>query len=482
MKKTRQGDWPRRVLVAVRLSSSHLKNITQNGNHRHQAPIDMPYYNKQEEKKQPKRIGSARSRINIRGKIERRRVVYNEMPSIEIDLDGKITKETQRISDDLFDQLYLPGRKRQDKRDFWTHLLQTSQKAAWDKGCIRYTRNCNHPDYKAIKIQVIEAAIKAGLFESILSPKGSPKMSRLIPTPELTDQFSADPFSFDLIDEDLVIVRDKVTKKRIEDERPEFKNIREKLHRVNDINDFYRITACIENVWGDIETRQLYPTHYRVFHPGMMHGRIYTGKYGHQSLSKLERSTIKFDGEESCELDYSALHIRMLYHLNGKDYQGDPYELWNETTPELRKIAKQTINAMINAKTNVAAVAACNQAMNPRTETGNFKSGKGLQRATQLYRAIRKTNKSFKEVAELALKTHPIIEKNEGNSEYTIGEHLMTLDGKIAQKILYGFAKKGIPCLGVHDSFIVPKHAEAELKEKMMSAYEEKTDFLPIVK
>ncbi len=309
-------------------------------------------------------------------------------------------------------------------------------------------------------------------------------MSRLIPTPELICHFPSDPLSFDLIDEDLVIVRDKTTKERIGEEEGniEYDKIREKLLRVNDLNNHYRITARIEDIFGDIETRQLRPIQYRVFHRGGMHGRIYTGKYGHQELGKLERSSIKFDGEESCELDYSALHIRMLYHLSGKDYEGDPYELWGNTSPELRKIAKQTINALINAKTKVAAVAACNQAMYSKTETGAMKSGKSLKRAIGLRSAIQNTKANFKKVAEMALKVHPIIEKKEGNSEYTTGEHLMTLDGKIAQKILYSFAKKGIPCLCVHDSFIVPKHARTELKETMIRTYEEKTGSLPVVK
>ena len=184
-------------------------------------------------------------------------------------------------------------------------------------------------------------------------------------------------------------------------------------------------------------------------------------------------------------MDYSALHIRMIYHQAGRECRGDPYALWgSETTPDLRQIAKTLVNASINATGPRAAVSACNRKMSARTDKGGmWKTGKGAVRAAKLRNAMKRAGTTFKEVRELVTKCHPILAGNRSeDATETRGEDLMTEDGELAQDILYHFAKRSIPCLGVHDSFIVPRHAKAELHEIMSSKYEERFGFLPIVK
>ena len=69
------------------------------------------------------------------------------------------------------------------------------------------------------------------------------------------------------------------------------------------------------------ESRRLNPVLYAVFTNDFKHhGRLYTGKGGHQSLRKTERATIEFNGLPTVELDYGGLHVRMLYHLRGEEY------------------------------------------------------------------------------------------------------------------------------------------------------------------
>ena len=58
---------------------------------------------------------------------------------------------------------------------------------------------------------------------------------------------------------------------------------------------------------------------------------------------------------------------------------------------------------------------------------------------------------------------------------------LMTIDGAIALDVLSHFAERAIPCLGVHDSFVVPRHSEAELREMMLRVYREKFAYFPVV-
>ena len=295
-------------------------------------------------------------------------------------------------------------------------------------------------------------------------------MTRLIATEKLAENFE---FEEEYLVKKLVIVRDR-DGNEVDDGR-DYSHIEAKIRRINRINAGCLVECRIEDAWGVITRRILNTDHHAVFHTGGRHGRLYASKEGWQNLTKFERSTITFDGEPSVELDYQAFHLRMAYHLNGEDFIGDPYKLWGErTNPALRKISKLVINTMMNSKTKSSAVAACNQVLRLRNLDGTTKTGRALQIATEFAAAMKKAKKSFKEVADLAERKHPIIRK-------VSGEKLMTLDAKMALNILYDFAQDSIPILGVHDSFIVPVRRKNRLLETMNRNYENRLGFLPII-
>ncbi len=52
----------------------------------------------------------------------------------------------------------------------------------------------------------------------------------------------------------------------------------------------------------------------------------------------------------------------------------------------------------------------------------------------------------------------------------------------LALDVLSHFAKRGIPCLGVHDSFIVPAVHKSELWQVMTDCHRERIGFLPVIK
>ena len=65
---------------------------------------------------------------------------------------------------------------------------------------------------------------------------------------------------------------------------------------MNAVNSDWEITFQPYDVWEDIFSfrRQLRPIHYAVFTDTFdLHGRLYTGHYGHQGLRKFERQTIR---------------------------------------------------------------------------------------------------------------------------------------------------------------------------------------------
>jgi hypothetical protein len=424
-----------------------------------------------------------------------RHTVYNNLTAIPLE-SAKLTMETRRQSDELFTRLLplIGPRKLPEKRAFFQQLFHAGKRATHSNGCVRYSRD--NSGVKRIHLGVINAAVTAGLFLDHKSPPGSEKMSRLLPLSPIEQYFSCDPWDFDPNrQKQLVYLTMRETdNEKTASEIPFDPSIgiaaetQEKLELINEVNSKFTITYSPLDEWTDSFTgeRQLRPIHYAIFKQGWdLYGRLHTGKYGHQSLRKVERSTIRFNGEFSLEPDYGGMHPRALYHLEGIPFEEDPYALWGDWRNKgklagpLRLVAKQLINAAINAKDSDATVNACNRAMHTRTKTGERKTGLALMRAQRLYRAVQATGINFKELYPVAEKHHRQI-KHYFGTDY--GVKLMRFDSMIALDILHHFAKRGCPCLSVHDSFIVPKSQVNELRRVMFKFYEAQFGFPPVVK
>ena len=67
-----------------------------------------------------------------------RGVVYNDMPSVEIELTITPTMETRRQADSLWPQLALGGRKLPDKQQFFHYLFNAGKRAWHQRGVVRY--------------------------------------------------------------------------------------------------------------------------------------------------------------------------------------------------------------------------------------------------------------------------------------------------------------------------------------------------------
>ena len=315
-------------------------------------------------------------------------------------------------------------------------------------------------------------------------------MSRLLPMPELARFTEVDPWDFDPHEDmQYVFMRDRETKNEIEFDpsHPTAVRYQKRLRRINKVNAGFKIIYRPLTPEGRLGIRrQLRPVHYARFTDDFdLHGRIYTGHYGQQALRKIERQTIEFETEPhfmepNAELDYGGLHPRLAYHLAGIDYRRDPYALWGDnTTPPMRLMAKTLINALLNAKSPEAAIADCNFAMSSRTANKNYKTGKALHDAIQLLGAASRTRLKFSEIYPLAMQKHRKIADQFCSDA---GMRLMRIDSEIALRIMYYFAKRDVPCLGVHDSFIVPISAKSELRRLMRKFYRKRLGFNPVIK
>lgn len=186
-------------------------------------------------------------------------------------------------------------------------------------------------------------------------------------------------------------------------------------------------------------------------------GRFY-GAY-HETIPKKFRRHIKIDGQDTVEWDYKAHHLRMPYHLLGIDYQDDPYMVL-ATDDNERKIYKKLCLIAINAENETKAIQGFRE--------------KALEEGFD----IALTNETIRSLLDwLKIVHHPIAEYIHSKK----GLKLQYLDSQITEAILMSLTKQGIPCLPVHDSYIVPGQYEEQLQETMMNEYKKLMGFEPVI-
>lgn len=194
---------------------------------------------------------------------------------------------------------------------------------------------------------------------------------------------------------------------------------------------------------------------HRVFNSGKfsLGGRFYGAVY--QQLPSAYRKHIFINDNPTIELDYSALHIRMLYHMEGVDFRKDPYEGIEE-----RKKFKTVQLILINAEDRKKAVCGI------RKELMEMGYRTGLK------------DEDIEGLIETFVSLHPTISKFLHSG---IGLKLQNIDSKIMDNILTNLTKMGIPALPVHDSVIVEKRYEEELEHQMVNCYKKVMNFEPII-
>jgi hypothetical protein len=218
----------------------------------------------------------------------------------------------------------------------------------------------------------------------------------------------------------------------------------------------------------DFNRRRLY----RVFNNGSfdMGGRFFGGWW--QGIPREARKNIKINHMVTVESDFSGLHINLLYAKKGmKMPYDDPYAL--EGMPaSSRDFLKHSLLTLINATDRKSAYKAIKYELlgRPKRKTT---SDSPRKKAKLVLPA------GIKNIEELLL---PFEDKHEDIREFFYsgaGVYLQNLDAIIAERIMLLLAKKGIPALPLHDSFIVSFPQEQALKLSMEQAYREITGYQP---
>lgn len=185
---------------------------------------------------------------------------------------------------------------------------------------------------------------------------------------------------------------------------------------------------------------------YRVFNNGRWDhgGRFYGGWW--QLLAKADRARITINGEATIELDFKSLHPRLCYQLAGAPLppDADPYWLPGMETPERRELVKRALNQLINAPPRV-----------------RLRAPPGMRE--RLPRRL-----SYKRLLTQIEAAHQPIDAWFRSGR---GVELQAIDSGIAAAVMGHLRHRGICCLPVHDSFIVPRSAEFILGQTMHLAY-----------
>ena len=195
---------------------------------------------------------------------------------------------------------------------------------------------------------------------------------------------------------------------------------------------------------------------YRVFNRGSfdLGGRAY-GALHQGMLRKAMRENILIDGRPTSEIDFSAYHILMLYHLAGIDYQDDPYLVCEG--PEMRATYKAVGLIAINAQERDACGAIRDE----------LKS-RGLPLPAR--------KEPLKGLVRRFRDAHPAIAHRLFSD---VGVTLQNIDSKILNAILVRLMDHGVLGLSVFDSIIVQEQHEAFAKEVMTEEYHKEMRYKP---
>jgi hypothetical protein len=183
-------------------------------------------------------------------------------------------------------------------------------------------------------------------------------------------------------------------------------------------------------------------------------GRFYGGWW--QAIKSELRPRILINDSLTSECDFSTLSLRMLYAEAGLECgDEDLYDIgipYLNDPNECRKIVKRYINALLNDR-----------------------SGKYRLSPTQL----KELGISARDLFNAVCKRH---ESLLDHFHSGVGLRLQCLDSRIAEQVMLHFVAKKEVCLPVHDSFIVRRGLESELKATMMEAFFKLLGKLPKVK
>jgi hypothetical protein len=168
------------------------------------------------------------------------------------------------------------------------------------------------------------------------------------------------------------------------------------------------------------------------------------------------RKYITINGKPTVELDYSGIHINLLYALEGINYaemKEDPYTL-DDGVPD-RNLNKLILLTALNAENEVKARDAVFDQLRKKKQLDKYKLS---------------NKKPITAKISLLKQKHSKIAKYIANGE---GIYLQYHDSCIIEKLLKYGITHSIPVLSVHDSVVVQTKYKSRIKDRMLKYYSE---------
>ena len=359
---------------------------------------------------------------------------------------GKVYEELAR---ELLATLHLSTRR---ENVFNLQLLLANLRVVEDRVSLRvpmhpthWTRNRQRRTTSGMP-RIIKRMLDEGYIDRKVMPRSAKQVSRIWCSLKLLKLFSSLPLpAYGPVE--LIVLRDANGEPQDFAETEHTRTLRKRLKEINRINGRakiglgYRVRTQLHAVYNEDFTRG---------------GRLYTSGLDHfQGLKGWKRLRLTINGESVVELDFSGCHPHLLYAMEGLQFEGDPYGLGAATEhPVGRRFSKTAFQCLLNAENWTKAEGAANLWAHEHGEIPTLKE-LGLHPACRMLK-------------RLAWPHKPIRHCFAGS-----GPQLTNLDAKIALDIVFHFINQGIPCLPVHDSFLVQERYESELRRVMLDTYKE---------
>jgi hypothetical protein len=382
--------------------------------------------------------------------------------SILFDSDHYLDEKHKVLANQLFNSLklkigYKSEQKQKDFEILLANLLYQTKKPisiSLNRNSWRKTKY-NHVSY--FIIDLIYYLQNKGLIQMKIGTNiknEPPRITRIYATEKLLQAFPEYKTGVLMKPSELVILKDKKGILKDYKDTAETWRIRTILQRINDVNS--KVDIKYNN-------SKLYANLVAIFIERFTwYGRLHTKGFRHyQGLSGDERKEIMINGDTTIELDFSGLHPYLLYASEGIQYSGDPYSILDKR-PEARPFLKEILLCMLNAKDEITAERAANNWLYKNHSEREQLISIGITRARPLINRFFEIHKS---IAHYFCKGK------------VTGLQIMNKDSKIALDVIDYFAKKNIPILSIHDSFIVQRQHRNKLYIVMKNVYQKHTGF-----
>jgi hypothetical protein len=174
------------------------------------------------------------------------------------------------------------------------------------------------------------------------------------------------------------------------------------------------------------------------------------------NLSSVLRKNITINGQPTIELDRKASHLNAMYQvITGAPYpyDDDPYHIVVDGYPVPRHIAKNFSSFMQGSKSPRGAA---QSVLNHYKYEAFIKDNPEEEDIKKCEEYIEFKNKvKTKAIANAILKKHPKVAKYYNNRK-VYGDFISCWESDIVFEVVMELTKRGIPCLTIYDSFIVP--------------------------